>query len=217
MHNVLVHSARAFQFLFCFSLFFFLWMDNGQAMWQGSQWPLVDYCFRHPPSQISAHTVLTVVKLQAGPCLLSIGTFKTNMWKKTKKILRSRKSRINDKESSSSPCVRVVANNSCNNKALLSNETKNLPLLYGLSKSWAWPAVEFRCQSHPQEASAEYRDDAGDNCLHRVCYGKPPLETVNMLLAACPELASFPNKQGSLPLHGEFLLQMLSCWDRTVS
>ena len=74
-----------------------------------------------------------------------------------------------------------------------------MSLLFNLSRRWAWPAVEFRCQSHPHEADA--RDDKGDTALHWAVFGNPPVETVEALLTACPDLASVANNEGLIPLH----------------
>lgn len=75
-------------------------------------------------------------------------------------------------------------------------------LLYSLCRKWAWPAVTFRSQTHPHEAQASIVDAKGDTVLHWACFGKPPLESVQALLEACPELASTANKRGQLPIHG---------------
>lgn len=87
--------------------------------------------------------------------------------------------------------------------------TTSFPLLYALTKRWAWPAVAFRIQTHPHEVDATIVDDAGDTVLHWACFGHPPLEPIMALLSVCPELAAVPNVKGLLPLHGtsEFLLQ----------
>ena len=79
----------------------------------------------------------------------------------------------------------------------------HLPLLYSLAKSWAWQAVWFRCRTHPQEASAEYVDQRGDNALHWVAFGNPTTAVVSELLKACPALARKPNHEGFYPLHGK--------------
>ncbi len=80
---------------------------------------------------------------------------------------------------------------------------KSLPLLYSLTTRWAWPAVSFRVDTHPHEASASICDEAGDTVLHWACFGNPPMEPVMALLSACPELATTQNNKGFLPVHGK--------------
>jgi ankyrin repeat protein len=77
----------------------------------------------------------------------------------------------------------------------------SLSLLYLLCKQWAWNAVTFRCETHPDEASAAFRDENGDTALHWVVFGNPPLDVIEALLNACPALASTPNDVGNLPIH----------------
>jgi hypothetical protein len=77
------------------------------------------------------------------------------------------------------------------------------PLAYALARSWAWPALQFRCETHPHEVSELSVDDRGETMLHWTCLGKPPLETVQAILVACPALARMENKAGHLPLHGK--------------
>jgi hypothetical protein len=79
------------------------------------------------------------------------------------------------------------------------DEHRSMPLLFNLCRRWAWPAVEFRCQSHPHEASAQ--DERGDTALHWVVFGNPPVGAIQALLTACPDLASVANQEGRLPLH----------------
>lgn len=86
------------------------------------------------------------------------------------------------------------------------DESKYMPLLFSLCKRWAWPAVTFRCQTHPHEAHVTIRDDEGDTALHWACFGNPPLHAIQALLTACPELAAVTNKHGVLPIHGEYQL-----------
>ena len=82
-------------------------------------------------------------------------------------------------------------------------ETKSMPLAYSCCKRWAWPAVTFRCTTHPHEVHVSVRDEKGDTALHWACFGKPPLDAVEALLKACPGLASATNNEGQLPLHRE--------------
>ena len=79
----------------------------------------------------------------------------------------------------------------------------NMSLLYSCCKQWAWPAVTFRCTTHPHEASVNFRDKNRDTTLHLACIGKPPIDAVEALLTACPELACATNNDGNLPLHGK--------------
>lgn len=79
--------------------------------------------------------------------------------------------------------------------------TRQLTFLYALTKRWAWEAVAFRCQTHPQEALTREQDVNGDTILHWACFGSPPLYAVEAILQACPELATIRNTKGLLPLH----------------
>lgn len=76
-----------------------------------------------------------------------------------------------------------------------------LPLLYSLSRNWAWEAINFRCRTHPEEASADLIDARGDNILHWCAFGHPPINTIETILAVSPQLAAVKNKQGQTPLH----------------
>lgn len=75
-------------------------------------------------------------------------------------------------------------------------------LLFALARSWAWDAVTFRCETHPDEVTADSRDYLGDTVLHWVAFGSPPLAPVEALLRICPDLAKAKNRKGLLPLHG---------------
>ena len=81
-----------------------------------------------------------------------------------------------------------------------SDKCHSLPLLFNLCRRWAWPAIAFRCQTHPHEAAAQ--DENGDTALHWAVFGNPPLVAVEALLKACPDLAGKANKDGRVPLHG---------------
>ncbi|GAX09319.1 hypothetical protein FisN_6Lh311 [Fistulifera solaris] len=74
-----------------------------------------------------------------------------------------------------------------------------MPLLYALARSWAWDAVAYRCQTHPQEA--EVADEKGDTTLHWACFGNCPAATVELILQANPSQAKVVNIKGELPLH----------------
>lgn len=81
---------------------------------------------------------------------------------------------------------------------------QHLPLLYSLARTWAWKAVEFRCQTHPHEADPSVFDETtGDTVLHWCVFGRPPLEVVTALLETSPGLARAANHRGLLPIHGE--------------
>ena len=82
---------------------------------------------------------------------------------------------------------------------------KNRPLAYALARSWAWPALTFRCGTHPEEVSEIIRDERGETILHWTLLGKPPLETVVAILNVCPEMAQVRNTSGHLPLHGKLI------------
>jgi hypothetical protein len=91
-----------------------------------------------------------------------------------------------------------------------SPQVPKLPLLYALAKSWAWEAVSFRCQTHPEEASEIYVDEYNlDNILHWMLIGKPPIAPIRAVLSTNPILAQCRNRRGLLPLHG-------TCVDRTI-
>ena len=77
----------------------------------------------------------------------------------------------------------------------------HLPLVYILCKQWAWPAISFRCGTHPQEASVAFVDERGDTALHWAVFGKPPVGAIQALLEACPALVSTKNRRGMLPIH----------------
>lgn len=76
-----------------------------------------------------------------------------------------------------------------------------LSFLYALTKRWAWQAVAFRCETHPQEVMLKERDSNGDTILHWACFGSPPLDVIEAILRTCPELATLRNHKGYLPLH----------------
>eukprot|EP00539_Tryblionella_compressa_P003517 CAMPEP_0178732630 /NCGR_PEP_ID=MMETSP0744-20121128/367_1 /TAXON_ID=913974 /ORGANISM="Nitzschia punctata, Strain CCMP561" /LENGTH=439 /DNA_ID=CAMNT_0020384765 /DNA_START=332 /DNA_END=1652 /DNA_ORIENTATION=+ len=78
-------------------------------------------------------------------------------------------------------------------------ESEELGLLFCLAKSWAWPAVSHRCETHPWEANATNKE--GDSALHFAVFGKAPLDPVKSLLKVCPELVMVKNSHGQLPLH----------------
>ena len=99
---------------------------------------------------------------------------------------------------------RVSNQNNIGNNDGNTEPAVRLPLLYALCRRWAWPAVTFRCESHPEEASVTHRDNNGDTVLHWACFGNPPLDTVQALLTADPQLASARNHKGDLPIHGEY-------------
>jgi hypothetical protein len=81
-------------------------------------------------------------------------------------------------------------------------DARPMPLLYALAKSWAWDAVEFRCETHPGEAAMNWTDNHGDNVLHWSVFGKPPLSPIQNILTASPDLAKVKNNRGLFPLHG---------------
>ena len=69
-------------------------------------------------------------------------------------------------------------NNDKNAPLGMTEVDRSMPLLYSLARSWAWEAVDFRCHTHPDEASAAHRDYLGDTCLHWAVFGRPPIRTV---------------------------------------
>ena len=77
----------------------------------------------------------------------------------------------------------------------------SLSFLYSLATRWAWPAVAFRCDTHPQEVLLKEQDTSGDTILHWSCFGSPPAYAVEAILEICPELAAMRNYKGFLPLH----------------
>lgn len=76
-----------------------------------------------------------------------------------------------------------------------------LSFLYALTKRWAWGAVAFRCETHPEEAQSMEQDSNGDTILHWACFGSPPVYVIEAILQVCPELAMIRNHKGFLPLH----------------
>jgi hypothetical protein len=91
-----------------------------------------------------------------------------------------------------------------------------MPLLYALAKSWAWEAVAFRCQTHPEEAAMNWTDSHGDSILHWSVFGKPPLSAIQNILTACPDLAKARNNRGFLPLHGKHTIPALLLLDEQI-
>jgi hypothetical protein len=81
-------------------------------------------------------------------------------------------------------------------------DARPMPLLYSLARSWAWEAVTFRCQTHPEEAAMNWTDSHGENVLHWSVFGRPPISPVLAMCSACPDLAKVRNNKGMLPLHG---------------
>jgi ankyrin repeat protein len=118
--------------------------------------------------------------------------------------LFQRRNRSNDDENS--PFVQVTDAATKHTDECDESEPKNMPLTYSCCMRWAWPAVTFRSKSHPHEVHVSVRDQKGDTALHWACFGSPPVEAVEALLTACPELASAANQEGQLPLHGESLI-----------
>jgi hypothetical protein len=105
------------------------------------------------------------------------------------------------------PSIRVQIANAANGQSddgdtNTSTDGRTLPLLYTLARGWAWEAVAFRCQSHPEEADASLTDYHGDNVLHWSAFGRPPLAPIDALLRVSPGLARTRNKKGLFPLHG---------------
>lgn len=68
-----------------------------------------------------------------------------------------------------------------------------------LARSWAWGAVAYRCQTHPQEA--EVTDQRGDTTLHWACFGNCPAETVELVIQANPAQVYAVNSKGQFALH----------------
>jgi hypothetical protein len=87
------------------------------------------------------------------------------------------------------------------NSAHNNSDNSTLSLLYNLAKSWAWPALAHRCQTHPWEASWKIVNRDGDTALHWAVFGNPPLYVVKALLKACPNLVNTANNAQQLPLH----------------
>jgi hypothetical protein len=117
--------------------------------------------------------------------------------------------KASDVQTEDTPSVYVTdkANDTVNHND--TEGSKHMPLLFSLCQRWAWPAVTFRCQTHPHEAHFTIRDEKGDTALHWACFGNPPLDAIVALLTACPELAAATNQHGVLPLHGEY--QVIVC------
>jgi hypothetical protein len=92
-------------------------------------------------------------------------------------------------------------------------DERPMPLLYGLAKSWAWDAVAYRCESHPEEAIMNWTDHHGDNVVHWSVIGKPPLAPIQNILTASPDLAKVRNNRGLFPLHGTHtILSSVASW-----
>jgi hypothetical protein len=107
------------------------------------------------------------------------------------------------------PSIQIIDAETPSPEEPSSSEELRMPLLFNLCRRWAWPAVEFRCQSHPHEA--EVQDERGDTCLHWAVFGNPPLGAVEAILTASPDLASVANRQGLLPLHGKCVIYVPFC------
>ena len=87
--------------------------------------------------------------------------------------------------------------------ATKNNNNSSKPLAYALARSWAWPALTFRCTTHPEEVASNIQDERGETILHWTCLGKPPIDTVQAILNVCPVMAQTRNISGHLPLHGK--------------
>ena len=87
-------------------------------------------------------------------------------------------------------------------ESLLSpSKPTSLSFSYALAKRWAWAAIAFRCETHPQEILLKEQDFNGDTILHWSCFGSPPSYVIEAILETCPELARIRNRQELLPLH----------------
>ena len=85
-----------------------------------------------------------------------------------------------------------------------------LPLLFVLARSCAWEDVQFRLESHPDEAFFVDTVDR-DNIFHVVCMGHPQDAAVVCALLtsvhssssskSIVDLLASPNRNGCLPLH----------------
>lgn len=75
-------------------------------------------------------------------------------------------------------------------------------VLYKLAKQWSWPAIIYRCETHPHEACSLYQNENHESLLHWICFGRPPVEVVQAVLKANPKAASIRNSMtGDYPLH----------------
>lgn len=108
------------------------------------------------------------------------------------------------------PSIQVVDSPSrpTQRRATDPEQHRSLPLLFNLCRRWAWPAVQFRCGTHPHEVDVIFKDQNGDTALHWAVFGNPPEEAIVALLTACPELASVANNEGLIPLHGKITMQV---------
>jgi hypothetical protein len=134
---------------------------------------------------------MTMAAIKKSMCLIYWGaTLISGLFHRTKR----RKSNIDPLESSNTSRSSI----SC---CEVTCELEKMPKLYHLPRASAWEEVAHRAESDPYEARADLIDHAGDTILHTVCCNKPPVETVQALLKACPGLARVRNGKDHLPLH----------------
>ena len=160
-------------------------------------------CTTRDPLHGSPHLFCTSHKTGSNADAMRAATLAMMKFSKASRRL-FRSSKASDSETEDTPSVQVTDKSSVATVHKDTDEQKYMPLLFSLCKRWAWPAVTFRCQTHPHEAHVTIRDDEGDTALHWACFGNPPLDAIEALLTACPELAAATNKQGVLPIHGEY-------------
>ena len=119
---------------------------------------------------------------------------------------RTRRRRLRQRDEAlvtyTSPTIEETQCDPYENSSNSPGQSSTPTLLYQLAKRWAWEAVAFRCETHPDEVLyVDENDDTGDTILHWTCFGTPPLHVVEAILTVAPELAKIPNRQGNLPLH----------------
>lgn len=120
-------------------------------------------------------------------------------------VNRMRRSRSQSTEPADSISVVVTDARSSSGAAVSSLAEPEVPAIFYLAQCWAWESISFRCETHPHEISSSITDGNGDNVLHWVSFGNPPVEVVDALLIAEPGLAKVANNCGQFPLHGKIM------------
>jgi hypothetical protein len=81
-----------------------------------------------------------------------------------------------------------------------------------------WTRLHDACQHHNNKMivklarcfaeEAVMVDDHGSTPLHIACWGNPPMEVVQALLQACPQVATYKDVHGNTPLQARRLREL---------
>lgn len=157
-------------------------------------------CLHHAAANNSS--TKRVQRRLAGHLRLSI------MWAIAQRVRR----RLSKRERRfSEPTIQVTENAAftTSGPTTVADSHRSMPLLFNLCRRWAWPAIEWRCQSHPHEANAQ--DVNGDTGLHWAAFGRPPIGAIQALIDACPGLATKRNRKGQLPIQSTYKICSRRC------